>query len=66
MFVPTIGPTGGYATIEVLAFYLPQFHPIPENDEFFELTYMDKDAVARGKAFEAIAPGCVSAQVARR
>ncbi len=34
----------------------PMAEGFAENVEFFELTYMDKDTVARGKAFEAIAP----------
>ena len=34
----------------------PMSDGLKENVEFFELAYLDKDTVARGKAFEAIAP----------
>jgi adenine-specific DNA-methyltransferase len=50
----------------------PMAEGFEENVEFFELTYMDKDAVARGKAFEAIAPvlwmrfGAGGAQIAKQ
>jgi len=43
---------GDYKFVDVF----PMAEGFEENVEFFELTYLDRNSVARGKAFEAIAP----------